>query len=298
MSDFYLITGFLGAGKTTFLKNFIKQFASKKVYLIINEFGKEGVDGALLKEIGAVLEEVTNGSVFCSCRLDKFEAVLNDAVLQKPDVIITEASGLSDPTNVKKVLGGFKDINYKGSICLADALRLNKVFETATVVRRQLAVSSLVVINKTDQATPSQIEQTKKIISEVNMAANVTLTQFGAFQKEWFSFVSPDIDVEMLSSAKDITLQSITLSISPNMDKKSFESLLNMLCDSTYRIKGLLTLNGEKFIADCVGPDVKVSSWHGETNNNVVLLAGKGMALRHAVKKAKEWYPGFIEIFA
>ncbi len=298
MSDFYLITGFLGAGKTTFLKNFIKQFASKKVYLIINEFGKEGVDGALLKEIGAVLEEVTNGSVFCSCRLDKFEAVLNDAVLQKPDVIITEASGLSDPTNVKKVLGGFKDINYKGSICLADALRLNKVFETATVVRRQLAVSSLVVINKTDQATKEQIEQTKKIISEVNPTAHTTLTQFGSFQKEWFSFVSSDIDVELLSAAKDITLQTITLNVSPDMDKRSFESLLNMLCDNTYRIKGLLTLNGEKVIADCVGPDVKVSCWQGETNNKVVLLAGKGMALRQAVKKAKEWYPGFIEIFA
>ena len=50
MSRLYLITGFLGAGKTTFLKQFMKQFSSERMHIIVNEFGKEGIDGELLSE--------------------------------------------------------------------------------------------------------------------------------------------------------------------------------------------------------------------------------------------------------
>ena len=53
MSKLYLITGFLGAGKTTFLKRFLDLFAGQKIQLIINEFGQEGVDGTLLSGLGA-----------------------------------------------------------------------------------------------------------------------------------------------------------------------------------------------------------------------------------------------------
>ena len=52
MSRLYLITGFLGAGKTTFLKQFMKQFSSERMHIIVNEFGKEGIDGELLSELG------------------------------------------------------------------------------------------------------------------------------------------------------------------------------------------------------------------------------------------------------
>lgn len=74
--ELYLITGFLGAGKTTFLKNFARQFAGRRLRLIINEFGRAGVDGTLLRELDAALDEISNGSIFCACRLDQFEAAL------------------------------------------------------------------------------------------------------------------------------------------------------------------------------------------------------------------------------
>ena len=65
--------------------------------MIVNEYGKEGIDGQLLKEVGSVLDEINNGSIFCSCRLDKFEEVLGKALKSQPDVILIEASGLSNP---------------------------------------------------------------------------------------------------------------------------------------------------------------------------------------------------------
>ncbi|MEG1549226.1 MAG: GTP-binding protein, partial [Ruthenibacterium sp.] len=68
--ELYCITGFLGAGKTTFLKNFIRLFEHRKIFLLINEFGKVGVDASLLRAMHATLAEINNGSIFCACRLD------------------------------------------------------------------------------------------------------------------------------------------------------------------------------------------------------------------------------------
>ena len=103
MSKLYLTTGFLGAGKTTFLKNFIRLFAGQKIQLIVNEFGQEGVDGVLLSELDAFLQEISGGSVFCSCRIDQFEKALRESADVSADVILVEASGLSDPTGVRKL---------------------------------------------------------------------------------------------------------------------------------------------------------------------------------------------------
>ena len=105
--ELYLITGFLGAGKTTFLKNFARQFAGRRLRLIINEFGRAGVDGTLLRELDAALDEISNGSIFCACRLDQFEAALEQAAADAPDVVLVEASGLADPTNVRRVWPNF-----------------------------------------------------------------------------------------------------------------------------------------------------------------------------------------------
>ena len=89
----YLITGFLGAGKTTFMKELIRCFPGMKPALIVNEFGRAGVDGALLRELGAALREVNNGSIFCACRAEQFREALDEIVKQCPDVILVEASG-------------------------------------------------------------------------------------------------------------------------------------------------------------------------------------------------------------
>jgi len=101
MSRLYLITGFLGAGKTTFLRRFLPLFSGEKIRLIINEFGEAGVDGSLLKELSPVLEEISGGSVFCACRLDQFEKALSQCGVN--ETILVEASGLSDPTGVRRL---------------------------------------------------------------------------------------------------------------------------------------------------------------------------------------------------
>ena len=102
MSRLYLITGFLGAGKTTFLKQFMKQFSSERMHIIVNEFGKEGIDGELLSELGIALDEINNGSIFCSCRLDKFENVLQQ-VFQVSDLLLLNKKDLVKTEEIEQI---------------------------------------------------------------------------------------------------------------------------------------------------------------------------------------------------
>ncbi len=296
MVQFYLVTGFLGAGKTTFLKNFLRMLFPYRIHVIINEFGKQGVDGTLIKEVGAVLDEINNGSIFCSCRIDKFEHVLQNAIDAKPDVIVAEASGLADPTSVRQVLRKFDKIDYKGSICIADAARLMKVYDTAQVCKRQLAVSSLVLLNKTDAASKEQCDVSMSLIQSANPAAHIEKTQFGNIEKEWLSHVVPSVDIEGATIKKDITLQKFTLNVSENIDKTALKSILTMLADTTYRMKGFVKIVGGTFHVDCTGPDIQIKTWEKAANNKIVLLAGKGMPLRKSLKKVCEWYSQSVSI--
>ena len=294
MTQFYLITGFLGAGKTTFLKNLVRLFPGKRLHLIVNEFGRAGVDGALLREVGAALAEIDNGSIFCSCRLDRFEEELARALAGEPDLLLVEASGLSDPTNVRRVLAGFPAIDYRGSICLADAVRMRSVFSTARMCPRQLAVSSLVLLNKTDLATPAQCAEAEVLIRQANPAAHIERTQMGRIEPGWLDFLTPDVDVEEALSAPDLTLQRAAIVFSEAMPRAALEHCLAQLAESTYRMKGFLRLAEGAFFADCTGPLIALEPWEGETNNKLVLLAGKGMPLRKAAKNAAQWYGEYV----
>lgn len=294
MIKLYLVTGFLGAGKTTFLKNFIRLLAPQRIHLIINEFGKEGVDGALLRDVGAVLDQINNGSIFCSCRLDKFEDALQQVLQTQPDVVIAEASGLSDPTNIQRVLSSYPAISYQGSVCLADASRLYKVYDTARMCPRQIAVSSLVLLNKTDLASAEQCEMAKRLILQANPAAHIEHTRYGQIELGWLAFITPAMQVEEAAAARDITLQKASVLVANTMPKETMERCLAMLAEDTYRIKGLVTLKEGDFLVDCTGPVVQLLPWEGETTNRLTLLAGTGMPLRKAVKTAVKWYEEFI----
>jgi len=304
MTDFYLITGFLGAGKTTFLKNFIRLFPGKRVHLIINEFGRVGVDGHLLRELGAAMDEISNGSIFCSCRLDKFEEVLDSIVQQNPpDALIVEASGLSDPTAVRKILGTEKYgwISYKGSVCLVDAANYHKVIGTARVCGKQLSVSELLLINKADLVTSEQVKAAEADIRGRCPRADVRVTTFGRIEPEWLAALeksdhsgTSEDEIE----SRDITLQKCAITINEAMSAEQLEHFIRMFIEDTYRVKGFVTLQGALWLVDCTGAMLSVSRWKGETPaeaHTIVALSGKGMSPRKSVRKAAEWYPGLIE---
>jgi G3E family GTPase len=106
---FYLVTGFLGSGKTTLLKAYLEKYSdSRKIAIIQNEFAEVNIDSRELQRTGKSFDilEMNNGSVFCVCLLGDFVHSLHDFIQQhNPEVIILEASGLSDPISLEISFG-------------------------------------------------------------------------------------------------------------------------------------------------------------------------------------------------
>ncbi len=301
MIDLYLITGFLGAGKTTALKNVLYLLAPRRIQLIINEFGKVGVDGALLEKSNAMLKEITDGSVFCTCRLDQFMAALSQAVTDQPDAVVVEASGLSDPTGIYRLLSETEAFSrafrYRGSICMVDAMRLIKVFHTVRVCPKQLAVSSLILLNKTDIATPEQREEVMALLREQCPGAHIIETQYGAITAEQLALLTPLPAEGDIAHRPDITLQKAAIRISPLMTLQELRYFITQFAEDTYRVKGMLQLQDGVFLIDCVGPVLQISPCDcaPDDNNTLTALAGPRMPLRKSLLEALKWYSGKAE---
>lgn len=298
MTKLYLITGFLGAGKTTFLKKFVADFKNQKIALIINEFGSNNVDGKLLAELDASVAEINNGSIFCSCRAEQFEnAVLDVLQKQHPDLIFVEASGLADPIGVKGIFSQpiYENMVYAGAICLVDALRFHKVYSSTVVSRMQLAVSDLVLINKTDLASRQQIDDVIAIAKAQKPDRPVFETVYGAFRREWLAALdygkNGGEEQTTINSVKDITLGKLTLIVSGFVPEQ-MKAFLKMFAEETYRIKGFVCMEGQNYLVDCVGPLVDVSVYSGDADNvnSLTVLFGKGLHAKSAVKKAIAWF--------
>ncbi len=117
---FFLVTGFLGSGKTTFLKKLIENFPeNNRIGIIQNEFAPANVDSASIAahRSGYEILEINNGSVFCLCLLHDFINSLDKFITEyQPDVLILEASGLSDPIAIAQL---FDSESLKNKIYLS-----------------------------------------------------------------------------------------------------------------------------------------------------------------------------------
>ena len=300
MSRLYLITGFLGAGKTTFLKNFIRLFEGQRIQLIVNEFGREGVDGALLAELGAYLKEIAGGSVFCACRMDQFEKALKQSADYNADVILVEASGMSDPTGVRRLFeqsGRFPGIDYRGAVCMVDAVRFPKLYATARTCVKQLAASDVVVVNKLDKATPEQLTQTLGLIRGQRPDMPLVTTSFGEVDAALLDALegARAIGREDMPLTADVSLKRLMVLVDATISPYELLKFIEMFAEYTFRVKGFVATCEGMHLADCVGNVVSVKPC-GQIEvprrsvGWLTVLSGAGMPVRKAVKEAAGWY--------
>ncbi|EGW44747.1 hypothetical protein HMPREF0178_02474 [Bilophila sp. 4_1_30] len=124
-----ILSGFLGSGKTTLLRSLLLHHSNRKVAVLLNDFGDIPVDGETLRRSGVeggVVVEIGGGSVFCSCLREPFIKALANLAARDEDLIIVEASGMSDPSAVDKMLrlSGLDGLfEHTSTICLFDPVK-------------------------------------------------------------------------------------------------------------------------------------------------------------------------------
>jgi G3E family GTPase len=166
----FLITGFLGSGKTTFLNRIIARFPKdKKLTILMNEFGEIGIDGTLIEGDAIDMMEISRGSIFCVCvKTDFIKGLYELNTKVKPDILLMESTGVANPSDLKRdlQLPIFNNrFQFKEQFCILDAVHFQDAFEVYASLEKQITSSTVFIINKVDLATPESIDKIKQTVS-------------------------------------------------------------------------------------------------------------------------------------
>lgn len=189
MTKIDIISGFLGAGKTTFIKKMIDEaFKGEQIVLIENEFGEVGIDGGFLKDAGIEITEMNSGCICCSLVGD-FGKNLNEVITKyHPDRILIEPSGVGKLSDVMKSVIDIEkeqDVKLNALVTVVNALKANKQMKAfGEFFNNQIEYATTVILSRSQSATPEQLEQCVKQIQKLNSKAAVITTAWDEIKGE------------------------------------------------------------------------------------------------------------------
>ncbi len=271
----YLITGFLGSGKTTFLNRIIDAFPKdKKLTILVNEFGEIGVDGTLVEGDEIDMMEISKGSIFCVCvKTDFIKGLYELTTKVQPDVLLIESTGVANPSDLKKdiKLPIFNDrFHFMEQFCVIDAVHFIDAYNVYASLEKQIASSTVFIINKIDLASPEIIAETKKVICQFHPDPSFFETTYAEIPLESFldltAPASPDPETPQPEKANTTLLSD-----------KELEKFIDDLLDSPD--------------LEITPPDTLMSvayHWKGEQLEQISAMAE---ALPSSIVRAK----GFVE---
>lgn len=285
MIKLYLLTGFLGAGKTTFLTNTLEHLKGQKVGVIMNEFGKIGIDGTIIKKDGMELIEINRGSIFCSCLKLSFAQAMIEMADRELEYLFVESSGLADPSNIGEVLGGVASVkgevyDYCGAICLVDAPNFLEQISDLETVERQLKHCHMVIVNKADLVDEVTLAKILEKIKEINHKVDVQIASYGKID---YKFMEMDlmknqwIEGEESTNTPDNKPKTLSLTYEGEITKEQLTAFIDKISSDAFRIKGFFKLEDGWNQVDVVNKriDYKASSTE-ETTSQIVIISKIG----------------------
>ena len=177
-----VLTGYLGAGKTTLLNRILSENHGKKYAVIVNEFGEIGIDNDLIIGADEEIFEMNNGCVCCTVRGDLVR-ILEGLMRRKGkfDAIIVETTGLADPAPVAQTFFVDEDVQKNARldavVTVADAKWLSDRLKDAPEAKNQIAFADVIVLNKTDLVSKSELAEVEGRIRAINPYAKLHRTE-------------------------------------------------------------------------------------------------------------------------
>lgn len=210
MTKIDIISGFLGAGKTTFIKKMLEEvFQNEKVVLVENEYGEVGIDGGFLKDSGIEIKELNSGCICCSLVGDFSRSLKEVVETYHPDRILIEPSGvgkLSDVLASVQEMEEYEDIKVNALVTVANVLKVTKQMRAfGEFFRNQVENAATIVLSRTQNATPEKLEACVKELQAVNPKAAIITTPWDEITGEQILNVIEqhnDLLTQMLEEAK------------------------------------------------------------------------------------------------
>ncbi len=189
MTKVDIISGFLGAGKTTFIKKLINEvFTGEKLVLIENEFGEIGIDGGFLKDAGIEITEMNSGCICCTLVGDFSKALQKVIEEYHPDRVLIEPSGVGKLSDVARAVEDVKadaDIEITGRITVVDGKKARMYLKNfGEFFEDQVKHASTIVISRTQMMTDEKIEDCVHMLREENTEASIISTPWEELGKD------------------------------------------------------------------------------------------------------------------
>ncbi|PYG89049.1 G3E family GTPase [Ruminiclostridium sufflavum DSM 19573] len=214
MTKVDIISGFLGAGKTTLIKKLLgEKLGKEKLVIIENEFGEIGIDGNILKESNVEVKEINSGCICCTLAGDFCKAIEEVSLRYNPDRIIIEPSGVGKLSDVIKACKADK---------LKDIIEINMIIAVVDVLKYRLFISNFgefyknqlvnaktIILSRTQKADNKELETITNSIRELNNKANIITTEWDSLSSDTIITVAEQDASESLEERmiKKVTLK-------------------------------------------------------------------------------------------
>lgn len=287
MIKLILLTGFLGTGKTTLLKEMLNAFKSQKIGVIVNEFGEINIDGALIDREGLQMKELSNGSIFCACIKDNFINSLIAMSGEDISILYIEASGLADPSNMAQILNSIssrckKQYCYSGSICIADAETFIDYCDLLPALHQQVAYSGIIIVNKADLASDDQLKEVLEKLSSINSRAAVYVTSYCRvdYKEVVNKLFVPDIQGTESSNTIESRPKTFILKSEDILPYDELGTYIKNLSAYAYRIKGFARTTKGNVLISAVKNRLDITPWPEDIEEtDIVVISAIGIRI-------------------
>ncbi len=291
----YFLTGFLGSGKTTILRNLLENMEGTKVGVIQNELGKISVDGKLLKNNDIEMVELTRGSIFCSCLRLSFVDALVQMAQKELEYVFVESSGFGDPSNAEEILAATEVMapdayDFKGCICLVDCYNFLDQIGDSETIDRQLKHCNLAVLTKVDLVDQDRIDQIKEKVREINPVCPIIESENGNIDR---SFYEMDLMKYRWAECEDTTNsaenkpKTFSMNFTGEVEKEKLEAFLKKIEPAVFRVKGFFKVEKEGWEKiDVVGKKLDYAPYEAQPQSELVFISKIGIALIREIADA------------
>ena len=270
-----LISGYLGAGKTTLMSYLLQHpsLAGKKIAVLINEFGSLAIDGALLPQGDYFVTEINKGSIFCVCvKTDLLRDLDMIAREIKPDLLFIEATGIAEPSDISSLMMTefLQDAYMKSyTITVVDAMNFPKLSTILPVLKIQVQVADIILLNKTDLVEEENLTAICQQLGALNPSARIFDTSFSKFDLPDDFFYSTPLNQKkhLVNSKLCVKPPENTFSCEfrnkCKIDRRKFYEVLNNCRNQILRGKGIIDFGDERIFIEVVNGVISTRLAHG-----------------------------------
>jgi len=249
-----LLTGFLGAGKTSLLNHLLGTLeeVGRRPALVINEFGTLGVDGRRVRSGDLPKYEVNSGSIFCACtQAQVLDALGRIAASPAVDSVVIEATGVAETADMESYFDQprlFGQFTVRANVCLVDARNFTKLVAYVQAAHRQVVHADGLVINKTDLVSAEELARLAALLAEMNPRAPQCTATHGVTPAGFLArLVHRRAGRDLVPAGPEVTAATVT---SPTpLGRQRFERAIRRLGPRLLRLKGHVDFGaGPRFV--------------------------------------------------